>query len=96
MDDKPKPLSRGVLLGELIGGLAFAICLAAYYSSLPPTVNLGMSLAAAVASRLILFVLCLTVLTLGLRARSRIARTVLLVGAGVLFLLLLVVSFPQY
>lgn len=92
MSEGRKPLSRWLLLGELVGGIAFGLAVAAYCWGVPPTVNLGMSIPAVVVVQTLFFALVMAVFNVGLRDRSPLV----LVGAAILFLVLIVFSFPQY
>ena len=96
MGERRKPLSRWLLLGEVIGGIAFGFAVTAYCWGVPPTVNLGMSIPAIVASRLLFFAVIMTVLNLSLRERNPVWRVAAVFMSVFLFLILIVFSFPQY
>jgi hypothetical protein len=99
MSEGRKPLSRWVLVGELVACIAFGAAVAAYGLSVPPSVNLGMSLPMAVGSRMLFFAAIMGLFNFAQyegKAGRRILGLILLACAILMLPILLVFSFPQY
>jgi hypothetical protein len=88
-----------MLLGELVACIAFGAALTASYLGVPPSVQLGMPLPMAVASRVAALAAILGLFNFALsagRTGRRVLGLVLLVCAMLMLPLLAALSFPQY